>query len=112
MNASGVSQSSTSIVLSWSPPPFEHRNGIIRSYIINSTELKTGIKFSYTSIGTGITLNSLHPYYLYQFTITAVTISLGPPTASFTVRTLEDGMSQSYFHIINVFHVILVHFSS
>ena len=43
-----------------------------------------------------LTINSLHPYYRYQFTITAVTISSGPSTATFTVRTQQDGMSHYY----------------
>ena len=38
-----------------------------------------------------LTINALHPYYRYRLTISAVTISTGPPTAAFTVRTQEDG---------------------
>ena len=88
---SGVALSSKSISLSWNPPTLEDRNGIIRSYTINSTELETNNTFSYTSVGTTLRINSLHPYYRYQFTITAVTISSGPSSAVITVRTLEDG---------------------
>ena len=96
VNTSGYSLSSTSITLSWSPPPLEHQNGIIRSYIINSIELETSAIYSYTSFATGptveLTVNALHPYYTYQFTITAVTIGSGPPTEIFTVQTQEDGV--------------------
>ena len=96
VNPSGSSFTSTSITLSWSPPPVEHQNGIIRSYIINLIELETSAIYSYMSFATEstiqLTVNSLHPYYTYQFTITAVTIGSGPPTDTFTVQTLEDGM--------------------
>ena len=91
VNLTGSSLSSTSISLSWDPPPFEHQNGIIRSYIINSTELETNKTFSYTSLGTSIQINSLHPYYEYQFSVTAVTISSGPPSDTIIVQTEEDG---------------------
>ena len=96
VNPSSSSLSSTSITLFWSPPPMEHWNGIIRSYIINLIEHETNATYSYTSFATGptltMTINSLHPYYTYQFTITAVTIGPGPPTHAFTVQTLPDGM--------------------
>ena len=91
INPNGSSPSSNSIRLSWNPPPFEHRNGMIRSYIVNLTELETNISSTYTSLGTTLTINSLHPYYRYQFTIVAVTIGSGPPTAAFIVQTQEDG---------------------
>jgi receptor-type tyrosine-protein phosphatase Q len=93
VNFTGLSLSSTSISLSWSPPPLEHRNGIIRSYAINSTELETNNTFSYTSVSTNLRINSLHPYYQYQFIVTAVTIGSGPPSSSITVRTKEDAPS-------------------
>ena len=96
VNPSGYSLSSTSITLSWSPPPLEYQNGIIRSYIINLTELETSAMYSYMFFATGPTLTmtipALHPYYTYNFTISAVTIESGPPTDAFTVQTLEDGM--------------------
>ena len=101
VNTSGDPLSSTSITLSWSPPPLEHQNGIIRSYFINSTEIETNATYSYTLFATGptlsMTINSLHPYYTYQLTITAVTIGPGPPTNAFTVVTPPDGM------LINMF---------
>ena len=99
---SGVALSSKSISLSWNPPTLEDRNGIIRSYTINSTELETNSTFSYTSVGTTLRINSLHPYYRYQFTITAVTISSGPSSAAITVRTLEDGNPKYCITIVSI----------
>ena len=82
---------STTIVLSWSPPPAEDRNGIIRHYIVNITELDTGETFQLTSMATEITLHSLHPFYTYVCVVTAVTVGPGPVSHSFSVQTPQDG---------------------
>ena len=90
-NLSGLAVDSTSIALSWSPPPFEDQNGIIRHYIINIRELDTGITFSRVSLTTSISLYNLHPFYRYSVTVTAVTVGPGPRTMILTVQTEEDG---------------------
>ena len=90
-NISGHAVDSTSISISWSPPPFEDQNGIIRHYVINITELETGITFSRVSLTTFIPLYNLHPFYRYSVTVTAVTVGPGPATILFTVQTREDG---------------------
>ena len=88
------SNSSTSISITWSPPPENHRNGIITGYQINITEVITGriITLIHTSTTTSITAPGLHPYYVYECIITAVTIGAGPYSQSINVTTLEDGM--------------------
>ena len=90
-NISGLAVDSTRISISWSPPPFENQNGIIRHYAINITELETGITFSRVSITTSISLYNLHPFYRYSVTLTAVTVGPSPATIAFTVQTKEDG---------------------
>ena len=91
INPSGYAIDSTTIILSWSPPLPEEQNGIIRQYIIDVTELDTGDTFSFNSTNTETTLPMLHPFYTYEFTITAVTVDPGPPTPPFTVQMEEDG---------------------
>ena len=85
--------SSTSLNLTWYPPPIEDRNGIVLYYIIVMTELETGAQFEFSSNFTFIYLDSLHAYYSYTFQIAAVTISQGPFSNGFTVLMPEDGMS-------------------
>ena len=91
VNISGYAVDSTSISISWTPPPFEDQNGILRNYVINITELETGITFSRVSLTTSISLHNLHPFYRYSVTVTAVTVGPGPATIVFTVQTREDG---------------------
>lgn len=105
-DASGYAVDSESIFLQWNPPPFEHQNGIIRNYIINVTELDTGVQFQYITANTQYTLYSLHPYYTYQFVISAVTVAPGPPTLPFSIQTNQDGNFATIFplQIIIYFH--------
>ena len=99
--------SSTAVKIEWDPPRLEDRNGIIREYIINITELNTGNSWQ-LAVGNGTVtgdfwqqtvgnntvttfIDSLHPFYLYSFSIAAQTIALGPFTASVIVEMPEDG---------------------
>ena len=83
-------------MLTWSPPPVEDQNGIIRNYILNITELETGMAFHYASSSTSILVYSLHPFYRYVVTIAAVTVGQGPATIAFTVQTWENGTFAKY----------------
>jgi len=96
VSPSGQAIGTTTIMLTWSPPPAEDQNGIIRNYVINITELETGMAFHYTSSSTSILVYSLHPFYRYVVTIAAVTVGQGPATIAFTVQTWEDGMFAKY----------------
>ena len=95
----GSSTDSTTIALSWNPPPPENQNGMIRHYTINVTELNSGESFILISINTDIVLSSLHPFYVYEIRIAAVSIATGP-SAFLRVHTEEDG--QLPFQIIYV----------
>ena len=99
--------SSTVLQIEWDPPRFEDRNGIIREYIINITEINTGNSwqqargngtetgdFWHQTVGNNTVttfIDSLHPFYLYSFSIAARTIALGPFSASVIVEMPEDG---------------------
>ena len=89
-NVSGLSINSTSIMLSWRAPRFEDRNGAIRHYIINVTELETGSEFGAITIQMAITFSFLHPYYTYVCTVYAVTVGAGPGAEPVSVTTVED----------------------
>ena len=90
----GLVQSSSSVFLTWSEPPFEHQNGIIRDYHIVVTETETGNVVYNQSIGgpqPEVTVSSLHPNYNYVCTVAAITVGKGPETAPISLMTLEDG---------------------
>jgi len=90
-NLTGISLNSRVISFSWSPPPSTDTNGIIREYRINVTEVETGTVFTQTTTTTSITIQSLHPYYLYRCVVSAYTVGIGPYTEVFIIRTPEDG---------------------
>jgi len=77
--------------LSWSPPPEEHHNGVVRSYRVNVTEVETGRKLRYSTESTEIVIRNLHPYYLYECRVAAVAVVCGPFSTPVQVRTEEDG---------------------
>lgn len=91
LSPSAIVRDSRAIVCSWNLPPFEHQNGHIIEYRINVTEVITGRVFVRVSTSTSLVIGSLHPDYVYQWVVTAVTIGVGPYTAISSVRTLEDG---------------------
>ena len=85
---------SRSVHLSWSPPPREHHNGIIRQFWINITEADTGRKTQMTSLGTSLSVPSLHPFYIYWFSVAAYTVDLGPFTEPLMLQMPQDGTNK------------------
>ena len=83
--------SSSSLSLTWSPPPVDTRNGIIREYRINITELDTGRELVLYSITTFLIATSLHPYYVYVCRVSAFTVGYGPYSEGIQITTPEDG---------------------
>lgn len=83
--------SSSSIFLTWSPPPVASQNGIIRQYMINITEVNTGMELVLYSTMPQLTVSSLHPFYTYLCHVSAFTVEYGPYTEGFEITTPEDG---------------------
>ena len=89
--------------LNWEAPPSEHRNGVIRSYLIAVHEFETGRNFTVISDSnmTQVTLEPLHPFYTYQCSIAAETVGSGPFSEHITVQLPEAGDLHSMFsHIL------------
>lgn len=82
---------STSLYFSWSAPPVDQRNGVVRRYDLTVTELETGTVFRYSTAGTNFTATLLHPNYAYQIEISAFTIGSGLASVPLVVLTPEDG---------------------
>ena len=85
---------STTIFISWLPPPFNHQNGLIRSYTVHVNETNTGLVYNHSSTTTNVTVSHLHPYSTYSCTVSPVTVKPGPPSSPVYVNTHEDGKSE------------------
>jgi len=81
----------TSITLNWLPPSEENRNGLIRFYYVFVTELETGRSVTLNSTTTNHLVESLHPFYTYNFSVAAVTVAAGPTSDNITLQTSEAG---------------------
>ena len=94
LNPFGTVIDSRTLSFAWEPPVEEDRNGIIRQYRINIVEVDTGRQFEVVSTTTSISVSSLHPYYTYQWVVSAFTIGAGPYSTSQTISTPEDGKAK------------------
>ena len=76
------------ISLQWEQPPPVHRNGIIQYYIVYVSETNTGRSWTFYSVDPSLLVSALHPYYVYECDIAAITVGTGP-FAVVTVQTNE-----------------------
>lgn len=88
----GIVISSRTVVLRWLPPPSREQNGILREYHIEVIEVETGRTLEFNSTTTSLTISSLHPFYYYEWKVSAFTVGVGPYTNTSVLRTPEDGM--------------------
>ena len=89
---------STSIQLQWDPPPSIHHNGVIRSYTVRCFASETKETVERNSNIPEITISELHPFYTYSCNVSASTpVGPGPFTDPVVIKTLQDGMSMSYY---------------
>ena len=86
----------TTLTLTWDPPHIEEQNGIIREYLVNITEIETGETFLHSTPMTCITATGLHPFYVYESIVTAVTIGPGPYSSNFTIQMPQTGKIHEY----------------
>ena len=78
------------ISLQWQPPPPVHQNGIIQYYIVHVSETNTGRFWTFYSVDGSLLVSALHPYYVYECDIAAITTGTGP-FERVIVRTNEAG---------------------
>ena len=64
---------------------------MIRQFWINITEVDTGRRIERTSLGTSLTVPSLHPFYVYWFSVAAYTVDLGPFSEPLMLQMPQDG---------------------
>ena len=90
-NVSALVLSATHLLLSWEPPLNEEQNGVIEYYIVTIHQFESNISYSYHTEDLQYTVQHLHPYYVYECTVAAATVDLGPPSSQITVRMFQDG---------------------
>ena len=92
-NVESMTVNSTTILMTWEPPPPEHQNGIIIAYVVNvSVEDNDIIPQQYSTSALSVALVGLHPYSLYMVAVAAQTgVGRGPFSNSITIRPPEDG---------------------
>ena len=81
----------TTLTLQWLPPAQRFQNGVIRSYSVNITEVLTGRQMHFNTSSTSLAVPSLQPYYEYEYTVAAYTVSVGPYSAVNRVQMPEEG---------------------
>ena len=82
---------STSIQVTWAPPPEDDVNGIIREYIVRYSLVDgPSAETSLSTNETSVVIAELDEYTLYEVSVSAVTVAEGPAD-SVQVRTDSDG---------------------
>ena len=85
--------SSTSVHLSWAPPPEDQQNGEILGYTISVTQVSPPSEqpISFETSELEFTVVSLHPAWVYEFSVSAETSAgVGQEVVS-SATLLEDG---------------------
>ena len=84
--------SSTSISISWNPPPAIQQNGIIRKYSVALYNPVMNHTLMYTSLSTSLNVSVLSPYTKYSVRVAAITVAIGPYSDYHNITTMEDGI--------------------
>ena len=89
---SSTVQGSTSVLLSWSPPPAADQNGVITVYTVEVINTVTSNKDVYMTSSSTLTVVSLDPYTTYECIVAANTsVGMGPFSAKLAFQTVEAG---------------------
>ena len=90
-----VAVDSTSVRVSWQPPPFENRNGIISGYHVRVLGLNSQPDNTVLPPvnATMLLVEDLHPFYAYRFSVAAETVAIGPFSTAVTQKLPEGSKS-------------------
>ena len=82
---------SRTVRLDWEPPLSP--NGVISTYTILWNDIQTNELLKINRLSFSYTLTDLHPYYIYQYNISAHTVDYGPYSNITTIQMPEDSKS-------------------
>ena len=77
-------------MLAWDTPPPLEINGAIRYYTVEAMERHTGRQWTFFAVDPDLHVGSLHPYYYYDFNVSATTTGMGPFSSVYSVLTLPE----------------------
>ena len=87
---------STTVLITWQPPPLSDQNGIIITYVVNiSLEVNDTVPEQYITSSLNVMVVGLHPFSAYVVAVAAETGVGRGPFSSFTIHTPEDGKGYS-----------------
>ena len=84
--------------MKWKPPRRNETNGRIRYFLLNITEVETGVSRIIRVNSTTHLFNDLHPFYNYDVLVSAVTTAAGPYSSSYSVLTKESGVLPKMYY--------------
>ena len=107
LNLSPVTSISTSVTLSWAPPPTQFQNGVIMGYTLQVFNSQQGLLRETNTSSNGSTVDSLNPDTTYLFKVAAMTVvGRGPYSDNVYVATRQFGrlelQVQSHFIDITI----------
>ena len=84
---------STTLEISWNPPPIEDHNGVIVDYFVRLTSFESEIAYELVTGGAlSLMVTGLHPFYTYNYIIAAATlVGRGPFSVSKSIKMPPDG---------------------
>ena len=98
LNVTVTVVNSVMISVTWSPPLEQDQNGIITTYIIRLYDTVNDqiTLYEREAHHTQLVIDELHPYYVYNVSMAAETVELGPFSTTQSIQTLQD--SQCSYH--------------
>ena len=85
------SVTSTSIQITWNPPPDDQINGIIQHYTVQVHVGGGQEQVQYETTSLQLTLTDLQPYCTHTIYVAAFTVALGPFSEPLTAQTAASG---------------------
>ena len=87
---------STTVTLTWDPPPHDSHNGVIREYTVRITGSDNQLLYNATK--NSITIPELLPYTDYEISVSAYTVANGPFSSYLYVTSNEAGIFNYIFN--------------
>lgn len=97
---------STTVTLTWDPPPISSHNGIIREYTVTITD-SNNEQSLYNVSGNTLTVSDLAPYTQYDIAVSAYTVTNGPFSSILSVTTNEAGIVEYFVSYSYCVHCIV-----
>jgi hypothetical protein len=102
-NIYAIPSDPTTLHLYWSPPPPDEQNGDLMQYGVKITGVEEGEATQYYNTSGPITsfvVHNLHPFSVYQYTVTAfTTVGSGPYSPANTIQMISAPPSSAPFNL-------------